>query len=502
MGTKSIIPEFGPGERRLNPSTVWATNRPQAGAAVARELNADNALTNNSSVDRLETFKPNIRGSRKQPLIMRYPIDLGSERTEVPHVMQFKIYWRWENPEIADAAPKIKFEAETRERNLTAQSKADEFVSSLLDFGDSVNMAEIDSESFGVKGVLRDPLKMNPVDPSKDSKMAQELMDKSVRDSVRRSNERALRSAQDRVVAINEDVTANQNGAGWGETDITPATTQRDNNVLEGRFNAILAGIKDDTVLGEVKQGLENLGLKQRDPVYDQMVSIYLPMCTRINNEDTFGYTDMDMKIPAGALKVLSNLNASQSFQQFSAGFMDAAKQGAAGYITSALSNTAFAGVVPSLTGLVLNPRIEKMFQQKDLRQFTFSWDFYPRSEDEVRSVKDIIDTFRYHSHPSRTRSGDINNQELSDDPQIMLRVPAEFTVTFLSSQNNENGSSYVENEYIPKISRFVITSISVDYTPNGVFSTLKDNSPTAYTFTIGVSEIAQLTREDVETGF
>jgi len=59
-----------------------------------------------------------------------------------------------------------------------------------------------------------------------------------------------------------------------------------------------------------------------------------------------------------------------------------------------------------------------------------------------------------------------------------------------------------VENEYIPKISRCVLTNISVDYTPNGVFSTLEDNSPTAYTLTLSFSEIAQLTREDVEAGF
>jgi hypothetical protein len=92
--------------------------------------------------------------------------------------------------------------------------------------------------------------------------------------------------------------------------------------------------------------------------------------------------------------------------------------------------------------------------------------------------------------------------KDLAIDPQIMLRVPAEFTVKFLSSESGSSGNGFVENEYIPKLSRCVVTNISVDYTPNGVFSTLKDNSPSAYTLSITVSEIAQLTREDVEAGF
>jgi hypothetical protein len=47
-----------------------------------------------------------------------------------------------------------------------------------------------------------------------------------------------------------------------------------------------------------------------------------------------------------------------------------------------------------------------------------------------------------------------------------------------------------------------VLTGIGVDYTPNGVFSTLPDNSPTGYVLTLSFSEIAQLTRQDVEVGY
>ena len=79
-----------------------------------------------------------------------------------------------------------------------------------------------------------------------------------------------------------------------------------------------------------------------------------------------------------------------------------------------------------------------------------------------------------------------------------MLRVPAEFTIKFISSTPN----GFAENEHIPKISRCVITGIAVDYTPTGIFSTLPDNSPVAYTLSLSFSEMTQITREDIGAGY
>jgi hypothetical protein len=71
-----------------------------------------------------------------------------------------------------------------------------------------------------------------------------------------------------------------------------------------------------------------------------------------------------------------------------------------------------------------------------------------------------------------------------------------------LSSNPNINQVGFVENEYLPKIGRCALNSISVDYTANSIFSTFKDNSPTAITMTLNFSEMGQLTRETVDKGF
>ena len=97
------------------------------------------------------------------------------------------------------------------------------------------------------------------------------------------------------------------------------------------------------------------------------------------------------------------------------------------------------------------------------------------KNQEESRMINDIIETFRYHASPSVAESV-IGTTESS--VEIMLRVPAEFTVRFLSTNPDRSKLGFVDNEYIPKVARCALTSITVNRTPQSLFSTFQDNSP------------------------
>lgn len=452
-------PSLLPSQEQIQEEMCIATNRPSTGSTVRQELLG----TDNQVVNDLESFKPS-QGSREKPLLMKYPTEIGN--AEVPHAMQFKIYWRWENKEFAEKAENLKKEANAALGGLV---------------NDANVMADNPEDLF--PGMFPDPTadsmmgQPDPNDPSQDPAL-QELLTNAIKGTIRNGIETKVRNATDRVETIESDI-ANAKEKGFGATEIS-----KSDDFLGNRFNKQL----DSQTLGAANTALRGFGLQQRDPQYDQMVSIYLPICTRINGEDAFSYGDNDMSIAAGALAAVNSVMAGNVMQPL-------VQAGAALAIKEADKISGLKGVVTSLTGLVINPRLEKLFNQKEMRNFTFSWDFYPRNQEEVDTVRNIVETFRYHSHPSRMQGGEA-------DPQIMLRVPAEFTIKFLSSIGGKQGKGFVENEYIPKISRCVLTSIAVDYTPNGVFSTFENNSPVAYSLTLSFSEIAQLTREDIERGY
>ena len=456
-------PSLLPSQEKIQEELCVATNRPTTGSSVRQELiGTDNQATND-----LESFKPR-QGSREKPLLMKYPTEIGT--AEVPHAMQFKIYWRWENKEFGEKAEKLKTEANaalgelTKEASVMTDNPEDLFPGMFPDAAADSMMGPPD-----------------PDDPSQDPYLQSVIQD-AMKATIRGGIETKVKNATDRVQNIESDI-VNAKEKGFGATEIS-----KSDDFLGNRFNKQL----DSGTLGAANAALKEIGkgiggLQQRDPQYDQMVSIYLPICTRINGEDSFTYSDNDMSIATGALTAFNSIAAGNVMQPL-------VQAGTALAIKEADKINGLRGVITSLSGLVINPRLEKLFNQKEMRTFSFSWDFYPRNQQEVDTVKNIIETFRYHAHPSR--------QGNEQDPQIMLRVPAEFTVKFLSSIGGSQGKGFVENEYIPKISRCVLTAISVDYTPNGVFSTFENNSPVAYSLTLSFSEIAQITREDVERGY
>jgi hypothetical protein len=115
-----------------------------------------------------------------------------------------------------------------------------------------------------------------------------------------------------------------------------------------------------------------------------------------------------------------------------------------------------------SAFGLVKNPQLELLYTSPDFRQFAFEFMFYPRSEKEAKEVQSIIQRLRFHQAP----------EILSGSGGYFMVPPSEFDIEF-----HYNGE---ENPNISKISTCALTSISVDYAPNGfrAYEVPGENSP------------------------
>lgn len=203
---------------------------------------------------------------------------------------------------------------------------------------------------------------------------------------------------------------------------------------------------------------------------FDQMVSIYLPYCAKINNEEIFTYDNASFDI-LGA---------------------DSITQSAA----SAIANTLGAMLPEQLVnvskinkGQIVNPRLQLLFKSKEIRTFNFTWELYPRNKDETNMIRDIVQQFRSFSSPS-LKMGDLG----------FLAVPGEFEVRFLNKNSTTTG--FVENEWLPRILRFAINSISVDYSPQGIWGSFVDNSPLGVVLTMQISELYVVNKEKVEEGY
>ncbi len=77
------------------------------------------------------------------------------------------------------------------------------------------------------------------------------------------------------------------------------------------------------------------------------------------------------------------------------------------------------------------------------------------------------------------------------------LLAPSEFQITYMYKDG--------PNMYIPKISRCALTDMSVDYSPEGVFTTFKgDNkgaAPVLTTMNLSFTEMEIMTKETIAEG-
>lgn len=139
-------------------------------------------------------------------------------------------------------------------------------------------------------------------------------------------------------------------------------------------------------------------------------------------------------------------------------------------------------GVVSAATGLAFNPRKEQVFKGVDFRTFQFDYQFFPRSSTEARNVLDIIRMFKLHMHP-----------EFKDTNKFLYIYPSEFDISYYT-----NGT---ENTAIHKHTSCVLTEMSVNYTPNGQFTSFPDGTPTQINLQLTFRELAQLDKPMVQRG-
>jgi hypothetical protein len=147
-----------------------------------------------------------------------------------------------------------------------------------------------------------------------------------------------------------------------------------------------------------------------------------------------------------------------------------------------ALSKGPFAAANSAATGLAANPKKEQVFSGVDFRTFQVEYQFFPRSKEEAENVQRIIKQFKYHMHP-----------EFKDANNFVYIYPSEFDIFYY-----QNGK---ENLNIHRHTSCVLTEMSINYTPNGAFTTFDNGMPTQINVQMSFRELSLLTKDKIEDG-
>lgn len=138
---------------------------------------------------------------------------------------------------------------------------------------------------------------------------------------------------------------------------------------------------------------------------------------------------------------------------------------------------------ISAASGLAPNPRKEQVFKSVDFRTFQFEYQFFPRDAQEAKNVLNIINQFKVHMHP-----------EFKDSSNFLYIYPSEFDIYYYQGTK--------ENMNIHRHTSCVLTEMTVNYSPQGTFTTFDNGMPTQINITLNFRELALLTKEKIQDGF
>ena len=232
-----------------------------------------------------------------------------------------------------------------------------------------------------------------------------------------------------------------------------------------------------------------------------QIASIYLPMPENVTFSETADWQTAEIgSLMAAATGKAGSSDDVENLLKHGVGAAGTILGGGAGALVSKVLGGGLLGgaVLGTLSGasglqsgiettvkLTTNPFKEQAFKGIPFRPFEFAWTFSARNFNEVRKIKDIINTIRQHSRP-----------EYEGDDKLLFKYPHYYTITFLTKLSDEGTLS--RNEYLPRLKTCVLKSINTNFATAGWHS-FEAGAPTSITLQLGFEEIDIITHNDIK---
>ena len=314
------------------------------------------------------------------------------------------------------------------------------------------------------------------------------------------------------LIKFNTDITSGNIFSALGLTNVKKNLIG--NNLLEGLNAGALKSVSEaagragaigadvgtlNSILGtdklaartEAQDAPNRLAVRKGTQRSSTFITLYMP--PQIKNITGVNYKDQEISGALGtaASAITDNLTSGQIDSLNSLLGVELGK----GVIDKVFSLFGAEGAKELFTlasGRLISNRMELVFDSVTKRQFTYTFNFYPKSEEEAQEVDKIIRAFRANMLP--TKEGDITSV-------LNLGVPNEFNIDYMYKGQ--------QNTFMNRIGNCVLSDMDVTFGGDKFAAfRLTQNEfgngapPTETTVTLTFREIDILTRELVAEGF
>lgn len=218
--------------------------------------------------------------------------------------------------------------------------------------------------------------------------------------------------------------------------------------------------------------------------------SVYLPIQGGISDSNGVGWNEevINPIQVAGADIAMSTMDQGASGAENSAtnllGKFASFPENVRTAIKASITESAIgANILPRTQRSIFNPNTELLFNGPQLRAFTFSFKLLPRNKTEADNIKKIIRFFK------------VNMAARTTEAQLFLKAPNIFRIEYIhKEEDNHKGLNLIKD--------CALQNFSVDYTPDGSYMTVGDDSEGtmfSYNLTMSFMELVPVYSKDYD---
>lgn len=153
-----------------------------------------------------------------------------------------------------------------------------------------------------------------------------------------------------------------------------------------------------------------------------------------------------------------------------------------------------------STKGIIINPNAEMLYEAPSLREVGMSFKMVPRNEKEAEEIALICNYFRKCSLP-RWGKGEgidapnaLNEIDKTVAGENFIQVPFLCKFTFMKGKD--------VHPYLNQYKPCALTSVEVNYTPDGTYATYDNGAPIATQLTLKFSETKLIYQNEIDYGY
>ena len=235
-----------------------------------------------------------------------------------------------------------------------------------------------------------------------------------------------------------------------------------------------------------------SLGVSDRDPDRQTIGTVILPVPGGIQDSQQVSWTQDTINPMQLALANIALSTISEGVKEGATNATDLVKSALKSEDTKTALGTYIAGqasgaqnLLTRTTGAIMNPNMELLFSSPNIRNFSFAFTLAPRSREEAKTVIKIIRFFKQGMAPIRSKS------------RLFLKSPHTFRLAYKRNGSESSGFGVNDHPYLNKFKECAMGSFTVNYTPNGAYSTYEDGVMTAYQINMNFQEMNPIYNDD-----